>query len=73
VVVGIFGARVAAHFGGPPVAWDFFDYAGSAGAALADPARRGLRGLELIQHINKEVIHHGAEVFLLRDLYQKQG
>jgi hypothetical protein len=25
---------------------------------------------ELIQHINKEVIHHGAEICLLRDLYR---
>lgn len=27
----------------------------------------------LIQHINREVIHHGAEVALLRDLYLRLG
>ena len=24
----------------------------------------------LVQHINREVIHHGAEIALLRDLYR---
>jgi hypothetical protein len=28
---------------------------------------------ELILHINKEVIHHGAEIALLRDLYRGKG
>jgi uncharacterized damage-inducible protein DinB len=27
----------------------------------------------LIQHINREVIHHGAEIALLRDLYRAKG
>ncbi|MGI5211659.1 DinB family protein [Plantactinospora sp. CA-290183] len=27
----------------------------------------------LVLHINRETIHHGAEVCLLRDLYRKQG
>src|ERR1700679_3362370 len=34
IVVGIFGSRVASHFGGPPVAWDTFDYAATADGAL---------------------------------------
>jgi hypothetical protein len=28
---------------------------------------------ELILHINREVIHHGAEIALLRDLYTARG
>lgn len=28
---------------------------------------------ELILHVSKEVLHHGAEICLLRDLYRKQG
>jgi hypothetical protein len=27
----------------------------------------------LILHINREVIHHGAEIALLRDLYAHRG
>ncbi len=28
---------------------------------------------ELVLHINREVVHHGAEVLLLRDLYRSRG
>ena len=28
---------------------------------------------ELIVHINREVMHHGAEICLLRDLYRAAG
>jgi hypothetical protein len=28
---------------------------------------------ELIVHINREVMHHGAEICLLRDLYRATG
>ncbi len=28
---------------------------------------------ELVLHIHREVIHHGAEVALLRDLYRQRG
>jgi hypothetical protein len=27
----------------------------------------------LVLHIHREVIHHGAEISLLRDLYLRQG
>ena len=27
----------------------------------------------LVLHVNREVIHHGAEVALLRDLYRAQA
>jgi hypothetical protein len=27
----------------------------------------------LVLHINREVLHHGAEIALLRDLYQHHG
>jgi len=27
----------------------------------------------LVLHINRETIHHGAEILLLRDLYRNQG
>jgi hypothetical protein len=98
LIVGVFGARVAAHFGGPPVNYQDFDYAGTAAGALRqlDEAYAawtdGVRGLDaaelarpcgpaegpfaeaplasLILHINREAIHHGAEIALLRDLYR---
>lgn len=35
VVVGVFGMRNASHFGGPPVDYVSFAYAGDAGTALA--------------------------------------
>jgi len=97
VVVGVLGARNAAHFGGPLVDYESFAYAGTADGALAqlDQAHaqwvRGVRGLGedglarpcgpaegpyadeplgvLVAHIHREVIHHGAEIALLRDLY----
>ena len=101
VIVGVFGARNAAHFGGPPM-----DYRPPRTAPRrrdrARPARRGVRRLgqgrarasttrrwagpvgpaegpfaehpyaALVLHINREVIHHGAEILLLRDLYRAQ-
>jgi hypothetical protein len=102
VIVGVFGARVASHFGGPPTDYpsDYqsFAYAGTAAEALAqldkghDAWAAGVRGLdadalarpvgpaegpfaersmaELVLHINREAIHHGAEILLLRDLYR---
>lgn len=35
LIVGVFGNRVATHFGGPPMDYLSFDYAGTADAALA--------------------------------------
>jgi hypothetical protein len=98
VIVGCFGARTAAHFGGSPAECRTFDYAGTADAALAQLDRAhdawiaGVRSLgeeglaapcgpaeapfeaspmaELVLHINREVLHHGAEIALLRDLYR---
>ncbi|MGP4004104.1 DinB family protein [Streptomyces sp. 8N706] len=98
LIVGVLGARVAAHFGGPPADYQSFVYAGTAERALAqlDEAysgwAEGVRGLgeeglarpcgpaegpyadeplaALVLHINREVIHHGAEIALLRDLYR---
>jgi hypothetical protein len=98
VVVGVLGARAAAHFGGPPVDYPTFAYAGTAAEALIqldeayDRWSSGARGLDvgelaapcgpaegpwaeypmaaLVLHVNREVIHHGAEVALLRDLYR---
>lgn len=97
LVVGVLGARNAAHFDGPPCDYDGWPYAGTADAALTqlDEAYArwvdGVRALgevglarpcgpaegpfadlplaALVLHINREVIHHGAEVALLRDLY----
>jgi hypothetical protein len=97
LIVGVFGARVAGHFGGPPADYGTWDDAGSADEALRqlDAAYEawigGVRGLdeaalarpcgpaegpwadhpmaELVLHINREAIHHGAEIALLRDLY----
>jgi hypothetical protein len=97
LIVGVLGARVHSHFGGPAVDYLTFAYAGTADGALAqvDLAfaawSAGARGwdetalatpcgpsegpwaehprVELVLHINRELIHHGAEIALLRDLY----
>ncbi|MGV9677553.1 DinB family protein [Nocardia sp. NPDC003482] len=97
IVVGVFGMRAASHFGGPPVSYESFPYAGTATAALdqldqsyklwstavraltpealaapCGPAEGRLADYPLaalILHINREAIHHGAEIALLRDLY----
>ncbi|WP_049566014.1 DinB family protein [Nonomuraea sp. SBT364] len=97
VIVGVFGARAASHFGGPAVDYGSFPYATTAARALdqLDEAHerwsRGVRSLgpqdlarpcgpaegpyadrpmaTLVLHINREAIHHGAEVALLRDLW----
>lgn len=97
LVVGVFGARAAAHFGGPPIDYMSHDYAGDAAGGLAQLDATyaawsdGVRGLgaeglirpcgpaegpwaqapmaALVLHINREAIHHGAELALLRDLY----
>ncbi|MEV4413380.1 DinB family protein [Catellatospora sp. NPDC049609] len=34
LIVGVFGARTASHFGGPPCDYDTFGYAGTAARAL---------------------------------------
>jgi hypothetical protein len=98
LIVGVFGARVAAHFAGPPAEYPTWEYAGTAAAALRQLDATygawtdGVRGLdaaalaapcgpaegpwsehsmaELVLHINREAIHHGAEIALLRDLYR---
>jgi hypothetical protein len=97
LVVGVLGARVASHFGGPPVDYQTFDYAGTAQQALRQLDEgyaawvEGVRGLDeaglaepcgpaegpfaeypmaaLVLHINRETLHHSAEIALLRDLY----
>ena len=101
IIVGVLGARVASHFGGPPVDYESFVYAGTADEALRqldgayDRWTDGVRGLDaaglgrpcgpaegpyaeypmatLVLHINREMIHHGAEVALLRDLYRARS
>jgi hypothetical protein len=97
LIVGVFSARNAAHFGGPPADYRAWEYAHSAADALAQLDRgysgwiSGVRSLgaeglakpcgpaepfpeasmaALVLHISREVIHHGAEISLLRDLYQ---
>lgn len=97
LVVGVFGARVDGHFGGPEVDYVSFDYAGTAAGALKqldDVYAAWLAGVRtwsdddllepcgpaegpwhetsragLVLHINREAIHHGAEIALLRDLW----
>jgi hypothetical protein len=101
IIVGVLGQRTAVHFGGPPVDYATFAYAGTAKEALdqLDSAYarwvEGVRGLgdegmarpcgpgegpyaeyplaALVFHINRETIHHGAEITLLRDLYRNRG
>ena len=101
LIVGVFGMRNAAHFGGPAADYSTFEYAGSAAVALAQldagyahwikgVKALGADGLQrpcgpaegpyaeysmatLVLHIHREVIHHGAEIALLRDLYLRNG
>jgi hypothetical protein len=100
IIVGLFGARIASHFGGPPADYASFEYAPTAAAALRQLDGgyaawiSGIRGLgtdglaspcgpaeafpdasmaALALHIHREVIHHGAEISLLRDLYLARG
>jgi hypothetical protein len=98
VIVGIFGARNAAHFGGPPVDYQTAQWSPDAASALkaldetyagwvagvaaldqaalarpVGPAEGPFAEhpyVELVLHINREAIHHLAEVTLLRDLYR---
>jgi len=95
LLVGVFGSRLASHFGGPPVDYDSYDYPSTAADALGRLDAQyadwiaGVRSLDaeglqrpcgeygyeqdpmaaLVLHINREIIHHGAEISLLRDLY----
>lgn len=96
-----FAERNGSHFGAPEVSHRTYDYAPTAGQALAqlDDAYmtwiKGVRGLddeglrrpcgpaegpfaefplaELVLHINREALHHSAEITLLRDLYRAKG
>jgi hypothetical protein len=98
LLVGVFGMRVASHFGGEPVAYETYDYPGDAATALGrlDAVyaawNKGVRALgaeglarpcgpaegpwgqepmaALVLHINREALHHGAEIAVLRDLYR---
>jgi hypothetical protein len=98
VTVGVFGMRNAAHFGGPPSAYETTQWPSGAASALdaldaaysrwvggvsaftADDLNRPVGPAEgpwaahpysgLILHINREAIHHGAEILVLRDLYR---
>lgn len=97
VIVGVLAVRNAAHFGRAPTDYQSFEYAATAGAALAQLDTEyatwlaGVQSLHetglarpcgdvagpyaerplaaLVLHINRELIHHLAEVCLLRDLY----
>jgi hypothetical protein len=101
LLVGVFGMRVASHFGGKPVDYESYEYPGDAATALArlddiyaqwNAGARGLgaEGLRqpcgpaegpfteapmaaLVLHINREAMHHSAEIALLRDLYRWQA
>ena len=101
VLVGVFGMRNAAHFGGPPVSYQSVIWPTTATGMLEmlDDAHRcwveGVSGLSaegwgrpvgpaegafaqapyatLVLHINREVIHHGAEVMVLRDLFRARS
>ncbi|MGW5742880.1 DinB family protein [Amycolatopsis sp. NPDC003861] len=101
ILVGVLGARIAAHFGGEPIGYDTYPYPGTAAEALAELEKlyaqwvAGVRSLDeealarpcgpaegpyakypmatLVLHIHREMIHHCAEVLLLRDLYRSRS
>jgi hypothetical protein len=92
MLVGVFGMRVAGHFGGEPVEYETYDYPGDAATVLARldevyaACMSGVRGLgdedlrqpcgpaegpfadkpmaTLVLHINREALHHSAEIAL---------
>ena len=98
LIVGVLGARNAAHFGGDPVDYQTKVWPATAADALGEldaeyghwikgvasldevalarpvgPAEGDYAELsyaDLVLHIHREVIHHGAEIALLRDLYR---
>jgi hypothetical protein len=100
LVVGVLGARNAAHFGGPPVDYGTYHWSPRPATALSeldDAYQRWVDGVsalgddglerpvgdaegpwaehtyaELVLHIHREVLHHGAEVLLLRDLHRNR-
>ena len=97
LTVHVLAKRAEMYFGGPPIDYDGYVYAGTAAAALAqldrsyDDWSSGIRQATtaelgrllgpsagpfadrplaaVVLHINREVIHHGAEIALLRDLH----
>lgn len=101
VLVGVFGFRNAAHFGGPPIDYQTALWPPDADGALAEldaaygrwaagvagfsdedwarpvgPAEGPWRDSpfsSLVMHVNREAIHHMAEVLLLRDLYRNRS
>lgn len=98
LIVVVLGMRAMPRFGGPPVDFTSFPYAGTAEGALAqlDEAYQvwtdGVRALGtdglatpagpadtpladwstagIVLHVHRELLHHGAEIALLRDLYR---
>lgn len=100
LIVGVYGARNASHFGGPPIDYLTYDHPATAAQALADldaAHHRWVAGVSelgdddlsrpageaegpysaypmaaLVLHVHREVIHHGAEILLLRDLYRNR-
>lgn len=98
LVVVVLGMRAMPRFGGPPVDFASFPYAGTAEEALAqlddayqawtdgvralgvdglavpaDPAIEGWSTAGIVLHVHRELLHHGAEICLLRDLYRAEG
>ncbi|MBO0832085.1 MAG: DinB family protein [Actinobacteria bacterium] len=101
VIIAVFAARNASHFGGPPADYQTWEYASTAADSLRQLDEqhaawiKGVRSLgatglahpvgqaegpfaespmaTLVLHIHREVIHHGAEISLLRDLYRAKG
>lgn len=102
LIVVVLGMRAMTRFGGPPVDFTSFPFAGTANEALAqlDDAYQawtdGVRALgadgiaspaadettggpldewstaDIVLHVHREILHHGAEICLLRDLYRTQ-
>jgi hypothetical protein len=79
ILVGIFAMRIATHFGGPATDYNSYDYPEHADDALArldqlyatcgEPDFETASMAALVLHIHRELIHHGAEIALLRDLH----
>ncbi|GAB2566516.1 DinB family protein [Kribbella endophytica] len=96
LVVVLLGMRAMPQFGGEPVDFASFPYAGTAAEALMqlddayaawmdgvrrlgvdglteDTATEGWPVVAIVLHVQRELLHHGAEIALLRDLYRAQS
>jgi hypothetical protein len=78
LLVGVFGERIARHFGGPAISHDSYRYPSTAADALArldDMYSQWIAGVRSLDDtgLAEPCGKHSAEICLLRDLYRWQN